>query len=264
MNDIFNPPYENEPLPVIAVPTTAGTGSEANPYSILTLDGKDLKKTFNYSKSYPKVSFADPKYTESLPYNITVSTAIDAFCHCIESYLSVKSTPFSAIYAECGMKHIFKHLEAFADSPESSAEIEYETREDLMLGALCGGVAINTTGTCFPHPMGYNLTLINGLPHGKACGVFTGEFLRIHEKAAENDYKLRSILNSLYSACGSSFEKICAVIETLTDYHEKFDNDTLLSYVEKIKDAKNFSNSYVKIPEKKILKIYQNCIGEKT
>ena len=265
-DDLFIPAYyKNPPLPVFAVPTTAGTGSEANPYSVITLDGKDLKMTFNYAKSYPKTAFLDPKYTSSMPYNVTVSTALDALCHCIESYLSVKSTPFSTIYASLGIKSIYHNLEKLVNLKDKNmSETDYLMREELMFGALCGGIAINTTGTCFPHPLGYNLTLINGLPHGKACAVFIGEFLDMHENAAKDgNPELNKNLSEMYAAFETPIEKVKETIRILTDYHEKFDGETLKFYVSKVKTAKNFTNSFKKISsEEEMLGIYKKCVGK--
>ena len=256
-DDLFNPPYKNQSLPIFQIPTTAGTGSEANPYAIMTLDGQDLKKTFSYVKSYAQISFLDPKYTLSMPYNITVSTALDALCHCIESNLSVKSTPFSAIYANLGIKYVYPNLEKLInlkDKPVS--EINYSIREELMLGSLCGGVAINTTGTCFPHPLGYNITLINGLPHGKACALFIGELIDMHIR--ENMFP-----NEMYNAFGAPVEKVKETIKILTDYQEKFDDETLKFYVSKTRTAKNFTNSLVKIStDEEMLEIYKKCVGK--
>ena len=269
-NDLFNPPdtYKNLPLPLFAIPTTAGTGSEANLYSVITLDGEDLKKTFNYNKSYPKTAFVDPKYTLSLPYNVTVSTALDAVCHCIESYLSIKSTPFSIIYSNLGIKYLYHNLEKLIDLKDKPlSEIDYLTREELMLGSLSGGVAINTAGTCFPHPMGYNITLINGLPHGKACGIFIGEFLDIHENNRGKLPQLTKNFNEMLDAFDTPIEKIKETIKILTDYNEKFDDETLKFYASKVKAARNFANSFIKIStdidnNNEMLDVYKKCVGK--
>ena len=86
-------------LPIIAVPTTAGTGSEANNYSILTLPDGSRKKTFTHADSWARYAFLDPKYTYTLPREYTFSTALDAFHHALESYMSPKSNDFSEILA---------------------------------------------------------------------------------------------------------------------------------------------------------------------
>ena len=272
--DLYNPPYKNPPLPIFAIPTTAGTGSEANIYSVITIDGEDVKKTFSYIKSYPKIAFIDPKYTLSLPYNVTVSTALDALCHCIESYLCIKSTPFSVAYASLGIKAIYHNLEKLVDLKNKPVtEIDYSIREELLFGSLCGGIAINTTGTCFPHPLGYNLSLLNGLPHGKACAVFVGELLDIHENIVKTGGigidnpdlfpMLKKNMDDMYNDFAAPIEKVKETIKILTDYHEKFDDETLKFYVSKIKTARNFANSFRKIStEDEMFEIYKKYMGK--
>jgi len=273
---LFTPPYNNAPLPVFAIPTTAGTGSEANQYAMITLDGQNLKKSFSTVKSYPITSFLDPKYTLSLPYNITVSTALDALCHCVESYLTVKTSPFSTLYTNLGIKSVYRNLEKLMDLKSKPlfdiAGIDYAIREELMLGALCGGIAINSTGTCFPHPLSYPITLINGLPHGKACALFVGELLEIHENIVKNDGagldnpgllpKLTQNIKEICAAFDTPLEKVRENIKILTDYHEKFDDETLKFYVSKVKTAANFTNSIKKISENEMFEIYQKCVGK--
>jgi len=272
---LFNPPYENQSLPFFAIPTTAGTGSEANPYAMITLDGQELKKSFGYVKSFAQIAFLDPKYTFSLPYYFTVSTALDALCHCVESYLTVKTTPFSKAYTGLGIKSVYRNLEKLADLKDKPlSEIDYAMREELMLGALCGGMAINITGTCFPHPLGYNITLAakNGIPHGKACALFLGELLDIHENVVKtggaglDDPDLLPILtnnlNEIYHAFNSPVEKVKETIKILVDYHEKFDDETLRFYASKTKAATNFANSFKKINEEEMFMIYKNCVGK--
>jgi len=273
-DDLYNPPYKNPSLPIFAVPTTAGTGSEANAYSVITLDGKDLKKTFTYVQSYPKISFLDPKYTLSLSYNNTVSTALDALCHCIEAYLSVKATPFSIIYASMGIKNIYPNLVKLTGLKEKPiSEIDYLTREELMFGSLCGGVTINTASTCFPHPLGYNLTLINGLPHGKACAVFVGEFINLHENEIKTGGaglddpailpKLTKNFNEMLADFKDPIDTVKENIKILADYHEKYGDETLKFYVSKIKTARNFTNSFRKVTtDEEMFEIYKKCVGK--
>ena len=272
-DDLFNTSFETKSLPIFAIPTTSGTGSEANPYSVMTLDGQDLKKSFSCIGSYAKTAFLDPKYTLSLPYNVTVSTALDALCHCAESHLTIKTTPFSRLYSSLGIKSIYHNLEKLVELKNKPiSEIDYSIREELMFGSLCGGIAINTTGTCFPHPLGYNITLINRLPHGKACALFMGELLDIHENVIKNNGigldnpdllpKLKNNMDEIYAAFDTPLEKVKELMITLADYHEKFDDEILKFYVSKTKTAKNFAASFKKISEEEMFEIYKKCVGK--
>ena len=249
---LFDPPQKPS-LPIFAIPTTAGTGSEANPYAVITLDGQDLKKTFNHKNSYAKTAFLDPAYTLSLPHEATVGTALDALCHCVESCLSVKATPFSDMYAHLGIQTVYPVLEKLEGMADARSGVDYGMREALMFGSLCGGVAINTTGTCFPHPMGYNITFARGLPHGKACAVFFGEFVDMHEGY---------VTRQMREAFGVPLEKAKETVKALAGYSEKFDDETLRFFVSKVKSAKNFANGKKKISEGEIFDIYKRCLGK--
>ena len=142
----------NKSLDIIAIPTTAGTGSEANAYAVLTLDGGVKKKTFTNPMSYPKYAFLDVNYTMSLSEKYTLSTALDAFCHAAESYLSPKSTHVSELLALYSAKAIYGGINKIKEGTADK-----HTKEQLLYASCAAGMAINTTGTGFPHPMGYNL-----------------------------------------------------------------------------------------------------------
>lgn len=253
MMDIYTPPYENISLPIFAIPTTAGTGSEVNPYAILTLDGKDQKKTFNYIHSYPQAAFLDWKYMKSLPEKMTLSTAVDAFCHCVESYLSPKASPISKTIAADGFKIIFDTIKSAKKS--EGYIFDAEIRRNLLLGSLYGGLAINCTGTGFPHPMGYNLTFEYRLPHGFACAVFLGEYLRLNSKA--NFVMVKEITDRI----GASIEEIDAWLYDLHGFRDKPSGDTIEMFVEKAKSAANFKNSqYIIESAEEIKEIYKRII----
>ncbi|MDD6264738.1 MAG: iron-containing alcohol dehydrogenase [Clostridia bacterium] len=236
-------------LPIIEIPTTSGTGSEVNPYSILSLDGKDLKKTFNSIYSYPKYAFLDPKYTYDLPKSVTLSTALDAFCHCIESYNSPKFTVISEQCALFGAKKIWRAL----DEIEKDAPVSEKTRERLMNAACVGGMAINTTGTGFPHPMGYNLTFYANIPHGRACGAFIGKYIENAMTADESAKRITKFALRI----GATPEEIAYKIPKLANVDVRLDGETVEMFCEKISGARNFENSINPLPRNRIKEIYE-------
>lgn len=114
--DIFNADkLANRALPIALIPTTAGTGSEANPYSVLSLPDGERKKTYSSPHSWARIAFLDPTYTESLNYSATISTALDAFAHALESYLSPKANALSTMLAEYAAKNIWDVLTQMPD-----------------------------------------------------------------------------------------------------------------------------------------------------
>ena len=169
---IFDEVYENDPLPVICVPTTAGTGSDTTQYVMMTIDEFENKRSFCSEKCFPKVTYLDLRYTKTLPLEVTRNTAIDALCHAVESYLNTKTSMVSDMVSLRAIKLIGKCKKALI-----SGEITEEDRKKLILAASLGGMAISNTGLNLVHSMGYQLTCTKGIPHGRANGIFLPEFI---------------------------------------------------------------------------------------
>ena len=169
---IFDGGFENTPLPIAAVPTTAGTGSEVTPYSILTLTDAGTKRNFTCMDCFPKIAFLDGKYTSGLPLQITRNTAVDAMCHAIESAVSKRSTVLSEYIALETLRLIGQCTDAL-----KSGEFTPEIRQTLLTAATLGGVTISQTGTTIVHSMGYQPTFDKDVPHGMSNGLLIGEFL---------------------------------------------------------------------------------------
>lgn len=245
-------------LELVCITTTSGTGSEVNNYSVLTLDGENKKKTFKNKYSFAKLAVLDPKYTESLGYSYTVSTALDAFCHCLESYLSPKSTDISSMFALYGAKKLWHGFAALRTDSEtlfkSPGSVEAKAlRAELMAAACAGGVAINTTGTGFPHPLGYSLTLMKGISHGRACAAFTGEYIKYNMKTERGERRLREF--SAY--IGAGIEEIAHEIPALADVKLKLDEETRREYVDLVSGAGNYANSPYVLSYEEMLDVYR-------
>ncbi|MFO7611481.1 MAG: iron-containing alcohol dehydrogenase family protein [Clostridia bacterium] len=188
--DLIGKKLNERPLPIIAIPTTAGTGSELTPYAVLTVPSMKTKKSFYSPFIFPVSAFADPCYTYSLPYLVTIDTAFDAFSHLLESYLSLKSTPLNDLIALEGIK-------AFAECRQAISEklIIAETREKMMYASCLGGMAIAHTGTTMLHAMGYSLTYFRNYSHGRANAMLIGEYLRFNYK--KTSWKIDNVMKIL-------------------------------------------------------------------
>lgn len=165
--------WANAPLKIAAVGTTAGTGSEVTKVSVITTpDGR--KKSFHNEAIFPTLSLGDPSYTMSLPAMVTRSTMVDVLAHCAESYFSRAANHISRCYAVEGIRLLLSVFRTMAENGCDS--LDYDAREQLYCASIYGGLAINVTGTCFPHTMGYLLTEAFHIPHGTACAVFQKDF----------------------------------------------------------------------------------------
>lgn len=166
-------------LPVVAVPTTAGTGTEVTPYSILTIHEKRTKKSISH-RIYPVLALVDYKYLKTQSQEVLINTATDALAHLIESYLNTKADDLNKMYSEKGLK-LFGKIKDRLKNPD---EAVYMTLSNM---AMIAGMAIAHTGTSLPHGLSYMLTYELGIPHGKACGLYLGGYMEMYgekDKAA--------------------------------------------------------------------------------
>ncbi len=161
------------PLPVALIGTTAGTGSEVTAVSVLTNDETGIKKSVKGPDCYARIAYCDPKYTYSLPYKATVSTALDAFAHAYEGFFTQKCEGVVRLFAEKCIPDLYACLKQIS----KDKSVDPSLRDSLYYGSIYAGLVINTCGTAFPHPLGYVLTENFGIPHGMACAAFAGHFL---------------------------------------------------------------------------------------
>jgi len=154
--------------PLIAIPTTSGTGSEVTPYAVITDTGKENhpKKIIADPHIFPREAILDPALTISLTPSLTSDTGIDALSHAVESYLSKKAFPLSETIALEAIRTIGEYLPRTINNLE-----DMEARSYLMYAATLGGMAIALTGATILHAMGYPLTSNLSFPHGRANGI---------------------------------------------------------------------------------------------
>jgi len=148
-------------LPLIAIPTTAGTGSEVTPYSVLVDAGQ--KKTLRHPTLYPRVAFLNPRLTLGLPRDVTVATALDALSQAMEGMVSKRATPLGDTLALETCRLIRDALPRVLANPEDE-----DARGILLYAAMLSGLVIAQTGTTIVHGMGYHYTLDYGIAHGAA------------------------------------------------------------------------------------------------
>jgi len=154
-------PIPGRGLPSIMVPTTAGTGSEATPNSIVLVPEDELKVGIVSPRLVPDAVILDPLLTLTLPREITASTGMDALTHAIECYCSKKGNPFSDLYGLEAIRLIARSLRrAYIDGRDVAA------RADMLLGAYYGGVCIATSSTTAVHALAYPLGGKYRIAHG--------------------------------------------------------------------------------------------------
>ena len=161
------PPKLPEPPapPVIALPTTAGTGAEVTPFATIWDRAAQKKRSLAGPEIFPRHALLDPELTLTLPPEETLFGALDAASHCLETLWNKAATPVSLALAREGLARLIDSFPLAEENPEHLG-----ARETLQTAALLGGLAISQSRTAVAHSMSYPLTLRLGLPHGLACG----------------------------------------------------------------------------------------------
>ncbi|MDO4565720.1 MAG: iron-containing alcohol dehydrogenase [Oscillospiraceae bacterium] len=184
--DIYKLEFESA-LPLVTIGTTAGTGSEVDAVSVLTDDETGLKKSVSKPFMFARYAFCDYGYTLSMSLRQTVSTGLDALCHCLESWFSKNSSETSRLFSRRGVELVYPRLVEIASGNYSLQD--EALREDLYHGSLWGGFALAGAGAGFPHPAGYPFTEAGIFPHGVACAVFEKAFVEHSLKSAPELWK---------------------------------------------------------------------------
>jgi len=169
--------------PLIAIPTTSGTGSEVTPFAAIY--HKNKKKSFGSIKDYlfyPDHAIVDPELTFTMPIRLTASSGLDALSQAVESYWSINSNPLSDTHAVQAIKLILENLDY------SYKRInDIDSKFNMSKASLESGLAFSQTATTAPHSVSYPMTTYFNLDHGFACALTLPEFLLYNYNVNEED-----------------------------------------------------------------------------
>jgi phosphonate metabolism-associated iron-containing alcohol dehydrogenase len=150
--------------PIVAVPTTSGTGSEVTCWATVWDTEAMRKYSLSRETLYPETALVDPLLTTGLPRAITISTGLDALSHALESIWNVNANPVSGALAEVAAREVLDALPLLAADLGNAG-----LRTRLARASLFAGLAFSNTRTALAHALSYHLTLHHGVPHGIAC-----------------------------------------------------------------------------------------------
>lgn len=169
---------KNEVIPMIAVATTSGTGSEITNISVLTDLNKNVKSTMNDPLMYPVAAIVDPKLTLTVPPKVTASTGLDVLAHALESFWSVLHQPICESCSVHATRLVFEYLYKAFTEPDN-----LEAREKMAEASIIAGVAFSNPRTAGSHACSFPLTNLYGVPHGEACAMTLDYFTRFNAEA---------------------------------------------------------------------------------
>jgi len=254
--NLFSGQYENKVLPMAFVPTTAGTGSEVTQYAILTNDKAQTKTSIASDVLFPTVAFLDAKYTEYLPIETTINTAIDALSHAIEGLMTIKSSTISNTLAAESIRMIMDCIPDLlqilhAEQKDKKNGMCIEKRQQLLEASCLAGIVIAQTGTTVVHSMGYSLTYFRDTDHGKANGLLLPEYLRFVQKTQPD--LVGRILETLNLSDVALFQDL---MDSLLGEKDVPRSEEFSQYSKIAIRAKNIANCIVKPNESDIYQMF--------
>jgi alcohol dehydrogenase class IV len=252
---LFSGKYDNKVLPIVAVPTTAGTGSEVTQYSILTNDAMQTKTSIASNYIFPAIAFLDSRYMAALSFETLVNTAVDALSHAVEGMLSVRSSFISDALAAESIRYIIGTLQEIA---EMGVEVRTTPamRDKLLYASFMAGIVIAQTGTTVVHAMGYALTYFKNVDHGKANGLLMGSYLKLVLK--QNSELGAKVLGAMGF---ESVEAMDALILPLLGEGTGLSEDEVEHYTQKVLKTSNVLNCIVKPGKDDVVSMYQQSLN---
>jgi alcohol dehydrogenase len=176
--------YQTSPLPVLAIPTTCGTGSEVTWVSIITHTGRQIKMSIKGPLMYPAAALVDPDLLVTLPRPLIASTGLDALTHAVEAFTAKPANALTDALALEALGLIFRSLPlAYQDINKNA-----EARENLMLGSLMAGMAFVNSDVGAVHCLAESVGSLYDTPHGVANAVFLPHVMEFNLEAAEAKY----------------------------------------------------------------------------
>jgi alcohol dehydrogenase class IV len=206
---------ENAPLPVLAMPTTAGTGCEVTKNAVISSYDPPFKKSLRDERLVPVIALVDPELTASCPASVTAASGMDAITQLFESYISLKARPIPRALAAQGLKMAISAIaEAVRDGSSRPA------REKMAHAAMLSGMCLANSGLGMAHGVAPALGVHCRVPHGAACAVMLPAALKVNRKVRQAE--LASLAHLLIgkgpsTAPEDAVEALIACVETLCD-----------------------------------------------
>jgi alcohol dehydrogenase class IV len=239
--------------PIICIPTTSGTGSEVNPYAVITDKERDLKFMLMSNHLIPRLAVIDPIYCKTMPAGLTVESGIDAMAHCIEGYVSlaIPYHPYFEAMAVYGVKLVGRSLiQAYKNGNDIGA------RTDMCMAAICGGIAF-LKGLGIGHAITHVLGAHYHIPHGRAAIYGLLCFVKANKETCKEQFidmaQLLNRSNDLEESLLEFYRKLDIPISLKALSIPKDDLKKIAFYTSR--DAVNMATDPTSISEQKILEL---------
>lgn len=259
-------------IPYIAVPTTAGTGSEATKNAVLCEPGEGgFKKSLRHDSFIPNIAIIDPELTQSIPKRVMANCGMDAFSQLIESYTSIKANPLTDSLAIGAMPFIINHLLDACDPNYSGIE----AYSAMSYAALISGITLANAGLGIVHGIAGPMGGLFPIPHGSACGSLLVESIKVTLEYLQQDPKKNAPHLQKFARVGSlcssqknhDTHELCQIlVDKITSWREALEIPKLSQFginthhIQKIVKNSEQKSSPIQLPEEAIAKIVQSSI----
>lgn len=197
ISDFKNQDITCETCPMVAIPTTAGTGSEATKFTIITDTKENVKMLLKGESLMPDFAIIDPFYTLSTSKKVTAYTGLDALCHAIEAFTSKKAQELSSTYAKSAIKRIFNYLPTVYKDGKN-----LEARRQMQIAALEAGIAFNNSSVTIIHGMSRPIGALFHISHGLSNAILMKDCI---EFAISGDYERFAAVSQLVCSVDNSY-----------------------------------------------------------
>lgn len=201
-----------ESLPVIAIPTTAGTGSELSKAAIITDEVKKIKNGIRGNALYPLAAIVDSWFTESVPFRTTMETGFDVLAHAVESYVSRAASSYTRMQSETAVRITGKYLPRLAENLS-----DVEARERMSFASMIMGINLGNASTCLPHRLQYPIGAHTDTSHGAGLAALFTAWIRCeYQYAAEQIERVLKLLTGKnVKGAQECAQTICRFIRSL-------------------------------------------------
>jgi len=193
-------------IPLVAIPTTSGSGSEVTPYASITDTQETRKISLSHDYLFPRMALLDPSLLLSLPPTQTAISGMDALSHAIEGYWSRRATPATDALALSAARMLLDQLPIAQNTPR-----DLTARRLTMEGSMLAGLTISNARTTAVHAVSYPMTVFYGVPHGLACSLILPSMIRFNSGAMAPE-KERRLLENLGA---KSMGEMAEIVERL-------------------------------------------------
>lgn len=246
-----------EHLPIIAIPTTAGTGSEVTCVSVLSDHELGKKGPINNNNFYPAVALIDPELTYTLPPYMTASCGIDVLCHAVEGFWSKGHQPICDALALHASELVFENIRTVYEDPQNK-----EARAKMAEASVIAGLAFTLPKTTSSHACSFPLTNLLHIPHGEACGLTLDYFAKINGADPVEGPRINRFAQKLgfkdMSDMAGAIAQLKKDLKLRTDLKEFNLTDEQVAALVQGSKHPNMLNNPVEITEEMLNEMYQS------